>query len=51
MQSNESYLLTDDIFPILRQLVERQLDVVSWMQRQLVVTTISRMINWSDIEE
>ena len=56
MQSNGSYLLTDDIFPDLRRLperklVERQLDVVNWSQRQLIITTIGRMVNWSHIEE
>ena len=35
----------------LRQLVERQLVVVNWSQRQLVVTTIGRCDNWSHIEE
>ncbi|CAF1230277.1 unnamed protein product [Rotaria magnacalcarata] len=29
------------------QLVERQLDVVNWSQRQLVATIISRIRNWS----
>ena len=42
MQSNGSYLLTDDIFPGLRQfagrkLAESQLDVVKWLQRQSIV--------------